>query len=100
MFVSNCAVCGKEKSMFIKIKRVVEIHWKLIKYYSTSVCSNCIYDLLIDLNEQFTKHREMIQKLKETGNLQQVYENKLDKNCFAHDEAHSDGKDLSKRTFR
>lgn len=48
----------------------------------------------------FTKHREMIQKLKETGNLQQVYENKLDKNCFAHDEAHSDGKDLSKRTFR
>ena len=44
--------------------------------------------------EPFTKHRESIQTFRETGNLKHIYKNELDKACFAHDTAHSDGKDL------
>ena len=46
----------------------------------------------------FTKHRERIQKFRETGNLKHLYRNELDKACFAHDEAHSDSKYLAKIT--
>ena len=46
----------------------------------------------------FTKHRERIQKFKETGYLKNLYRNKLDKAGFAHDAAYSDSKDLAKRT--
>ena len=45
----------------------------------------------------FTKHRERIQKFRETGNLKHLYRNELDKACFAHDAAYSDSKDLAKR---
>ena len=37
----------------------------------------------------FTKHRERIQKFRETGNLSR---NQLDKACFVHDAAYSDSK--------
>ena len=47
----------------------------------------------------FTKHRERIQKFRETGNLKHLYINELDKPCFAHDAAYSDSKDLTKRTI-
>ena len=47
----------------------------------------------------FTKHRERIQKFKETGNLKHLYRNELDKACFAHDTAYSDSKDLAKGTI-
>ena len=47
----------------------------------------------------FTKHRERIQKFKETCDLQHIYKNKLDKACFAHDAAYSDRKDLAKNTI-
>ena len=46
-----------------------------------------------------TKHGERIQKFRETGNLKDLYKNKLDKACFAHDAAYSDSKDLAKRTI-
>ena len=46
----------------------------------------------------FTKHRERIQKFRETGNLKHLYRNELDKACFAHDAAYSDSKNLAKRT--
>ena len=46
---------------------------------------------------QFPKHKERIQKFKETGNTNYIYKNELDKACFAHDAAHSDSKDLTKR---
>ena len=36
----------------------------------------------------FTKHRERIQKFRETGNLKQLYRNELDKACFAYDRAY------------
>ena len=46
----------------------------------------------------FTKHKQRIQKFKETGNRNYRYKNELDKACFAHDSAYSDSKDLIKRT--
>ena len=46
---------------------------------------------------QFPKHKERIQKFKETGNTNYICKNELDKACFAHDAAHSDSKDLTKR---
>ena len=43
----------------------------------------------------FTKHRERIQKLRETGDLKHLYRNELGKACFAHNVAYSNGKDLA-----
>ena len=47
----------------------------------------------------FTKHRERIQKFRETGNLKHFYRNELDKACFAYVAAYSDSKALAKRTM-
>ena len=44
----------------------------------------------------FTKHRERIQKFRETGNLKHLYRNELDKACFVHDVAYSDSNELAK----
>ena len=38
----------------------------------------------------FTKHHELIQKFRKTGNLRHIYKNKLDRACFAYDTAYSD----------
>ena len=46
----------------------------------------------------FTKHKQRIQKFKETGDTNYIYKNELDKACFAHDAAYSDSKDLTRRT--
>ena len=46
----------------------------------------------------FNKHLKKIQNFKETDDLKHIYNNKLDKACFAHEGAYSDNKDLSKRT--
>ena len=46
----------------------------------------------------FTKIKERIQKLKETGDTNFIYKNELDKACFQHDMADGDFKDLAKRT--
>ena len=46
----------------------------------------------------FTKHKQRIQKFKETGDTNYIYKNELGKACFAHDAAYSDSKDLTKRT--
>ena len=47
----------------------------------------------------FTKHKQRIQKFKETGDTNYIYKNELDKACFTHDAAYSDSKDLIKRTI-
>ena len=47
----------------------------------------------------FTKHKQRIQKFKETGDTNYIYKNELDKACFAHDAAYSESKDLTKRTI-
>ena len=48
---------------------------------------------------QFTKHRKIIRKFRETVNLKHLYQNELDKVCFAHNEAYSGSKDLTKGTI-
>ena len=35
----------------------------------------------------FTKHKQRIQKFKETGDTNYIYKNELDKACFTHDAA-------------
>ena len=46
----------------------------------------------------YTKHRERIQKFKETGYLNYIYKNELEAACFAHDAVYANSKDLAKRT--
>ena len=46
----------------------------------------------------FTKHKERIQKFKETGDTRYIYRNELDKACFHHDAPDADNKDLLNRT--
>ena len=47
----------------------------------------------------FTKHKQRIQKFKETGDTNYIYKNELHKACFAHDAAYSASKNLTKRTI-
>ena len=46
----------------------------------------------------FTKNKERIKKLMQTGNTDFIYRNELDKACFQHDMAYDKSKDLAKRT--
>ena len=45
----------------------------------------------------FTKNKERMQKVKETGQTGYIYKNELDKACFQHDIAYGDFKDLKRR---
>ena len=47
---------------------------------------------------RFTKNKERIQKLKETGDTKYIYRNELDKACFQHGIAYGEFKDLARRT--
>ena len=47
----------------------------------------------------FTKNKETIKLLKETGDWRYIYQNELDKAWFQHDVAYRDFKDLNRRTF-
>ena len=46
----------------------------------------------------FMKNKERMQKFKEKGDMQYVYQKELDKACFQHGMAYGDFKDLTKRT--
>ena len=46
----------------------------------------------------FTRHKERIKKIKQTGDTSYIYRNELDKACFQHDSAYADQKDLINRT--
>ena len=46
----------------------------------------------------FAKTEERIQKLKETGDSQYIYQKEVDKTCFQHDMVYGDFKDLTRRT--
>ena len=54
-------------------------------------------NLHIVLVDNLQKNKERIQKFRETGDSQYIYQNKLDKACFQHDMAYGDFKDLTKR---
>ena len=47
----------------------------------------------------FTKNKERIKKIKETGDSRNVYQNELDKACFQHDMVYGDFEYLNKRTI-
>ena len=42
----------------------------------------------------FTKSKKRIQKFVETGDINYIYKNELDKACFQHDMAYGDFKDF------
>ena len=46
----------------------------------------------------FTKNKERIEKIIQTGNTNFIYKNELEKACFEHDMANVKSKDLVKRT--
>ena len=46
----------------------------------------------------FTRHKERINKFKQTGDARYISRNDLDKACFQHDSAYADHKDLINRT--
>ena len=46
----------------------------------------------------FSKHKQRIQKFRETGDTNYIYKNELDETCFGRDAAYSDSKDLTQRT--
>ena len=46
----------------------------------------------------FTKNKEKIQKIEETGYANYIHKNKLNKVCFQHEMAYGDFKDLARRT--
>ena len=45
----------------------------------------------------FTKSKERIEKIIQTGNTYFIYKNELDRDCFQHDMAYGKSKDLAKR---
>ena len=46
----------------------------------------------------FTKNKQRIQKFMQTWNTNYIYKNELDKDCFQHDMAYGDFKDLKRIT--
>ena len=46
----------------------------------------------------FTKNKERIKRFMQTGNIDYIDKNELDKGCFQHDIAYGKYKDLAKRT--
>ena len=114
MLLSNCAVCGKKNRLRSKIKNskilitfeMISLKW--IKPLTILLTGDkFIPQFLLKYSEftysacgKFTKHRERIQKFRETDTLKHLYRNELDKACFAHDAAYSDSKDLAKKIFQ
>ena len=45
----------------------------------------------------YTKNKERIKKIKQTGYSRHIYQNELDKACFQHDVTHGDFIDLYRR---
>ena len=66
-------------------KFMPEIHWR----HPGSRYSAC---------GPFTKNKERIQKFKETGDSQYIYQNELDKVCLQHDMTYRGFKDLTRGT--
>ena len=46
----------------------------------------------------FTKNKERMKKIKETGDSRYIYQNELDQAYFQHDMSYGDFKDLNRRT--
>ena len=48
----------------------------------------------------FSKNKERIQKIKETGHAKHIYRNEYDKACFQYDMPYEDFEDLAKGTLK
>ena len=48
--------------------------------------------------DHLQNNNERIKEFKETGDLQYIYQNELDKACFQRDMAYADFKDLTRKT--
>ena len=75
--VNKCLLAGE--------KYIPEMHLRQPEF----MCSAC---------KLFTKNKERIQKIKETGDSRYIYQNELDKALFQYDMAYGDFKDLTRRT--
>ena len=73
------------KFLLVGDKFKPEMHWKQ-PGFTYSACG------------PFTKTKERIEKLIQTGNTDFIYKNALDKACFQHDMAYDKSKNLVKRT--
>ena len=73
------------KFLLVGDKFMPEIHLKQ-PGFTDSGCSS------------FTKSKEKIGKIFQTGNTDFIYRNELDKACFQHDIAYGKSKDLTNRT--
>ena len=62
-----------------------ETHLKYLKVGTYNTCG------------PFTRHKDRINKLIQTGETNHIYKNEIDKACFAHDAAYSDFKDIKNR---
>ena len=120
MLLSKYSVCNSKKSRLIKEQELIEllssllIKPALIKFfYWLLFCFKSIQQVnaRYKMNEMvnkfllagnkfvpFTKNKERIQTLKETGDSRYIYQNKLGKACFQHDMAYGYFKDLNRRT--
>ena len=45
----------------------------------------------------FRKNKERIEKFMQTGNIDFIFKNELDKDCFQHDMAYGKSEDLAKK---
>ena len=119
IILSKSAICCSKKSKFIKEQQAKGLlsnldirYFVLIKYKMNNVINKFLLagdkfmpemhlrqpQFTYSACGPFTKHKQRIQKFKETGDTNYIYKNELDKACFTHDAAYSDSKDLTKRT--
>ena len=92
MVLSNCAVCGKKKSTFIKNQELPNDQPKMNKIINKLLLTGDKFIPELHLKQPgfiysvcglFTKYCERIQKFRETGNLKHLYKNELNEACFA-----------------
>ena len=102
MILSNYAVVAWKNLTFIKNKEVHNFNdqFRMNKTINKFLLTPDKFMPQLHLKQprftysacgQFTTHREIIQKLRETGNLKRLYPNELDKACFAHDKGYEQG---------
>ena len=92
MVLSNCAVCGKKKSTFIKNQELPNDQPKMNKIINKLLLTGDKFIPELHLKQPgftysvcglFTKYCERIQKFRETGNLKHLYKNESNEACFA-----------------
>ena len=77
------------------MKLWISFYWQVI-----NLCQKCIWNNLVLLSAcgPFTKNKERVEKIMQTGNTDFIYRNELYKAYFQHDMAYGKSTDLAKRT--